>query len=490
MKLRVSIGIKAKFVLAAALILAISSITWGGWAWQNEKRLLFECLVSSARSMATSLRTPIINALVYEEMGVIEEGGLLDNFVEEIVANKAFPTVYAFVTDDRGKVLAHNRYMEYGLFYNDRVTREALQGSDFISRIVYDAEKKVRVLDVGMPLRIHGKSWGSLRIGISMQQLEHELYVTGIKVVSFSTLFFLAGTLLFYFVGQTITGPIENLAGAMSGLNPQTLAVDLPKAREDEIGLLQKSFSTMIERIRENESERQQFFATLVQSEKLATIGKLVAGVAHEVNNPLHAITTSIYYLEKEPSASVAAQTDLLKQGLARIQNIVQQLSDFSRASNLAIEPVLSDAFFKEAATFGTMALKKRPVLFSAQDGCIPPVTVRLDKAKMHQVVLNLLMNAADACTANDRITLSTAADDSLYTITVADSGAGIPHENLGHIFEIFFSTKKAGKGTGMGLAICKNIVDMHNGEIDVASRPGETVFTIRIPLDDEACAS
>lgn len=482
MKGRFSPGIKGKFVLTAALIVAISSIVWGSWAWRNEKRLLHDRLVSNARSMATSLRTPIINALVYEEMGVIAEGGLLDNFVEEIVANRDFPTLYAFVTDDKGKVLAHNRYMDYGLTYGDDLTREALQGDSFISRIVVAPASREHILDVAMPLRIYGKSWGTLRIGFSMKPLEQELYLLGVKVVSFSVLFFLAGTILFYFVGQTITRPIQKLAAAMAELDPQTLTVDLPEPRNDEIGLLQDSFSAMLERLRESESERQQFFSTLIQSEKLATIGKLVAGVAHEVNNPLTAISSSIYYLEKEPSASVATQTDLLKQGLARIQTIVQQLSDFSRASNLYIEPVQSDLFFQEAASFGTMALKKRPIIFRTNDACIPPVIVELDKAKMHQVVLNLLMNAADASGPQGEVSLSTAVDDSNYTITVTDNGEGIPEELQGHIFEIFFSTKAAGKGTGMGLAICKNIVAMHNGTISVTSKPGETVFTVRIP--------
>ncbi len=486
MRLRYLAGIKGKFVLAAALIVAISSIIWGTWAWRNEKRLLYDRLVSNARSMAISLRTPIINALVYEEMGVIAEGGLLDNFVEEIVANKDFPTLYAFVTDDKGKVLAHNRYMEYGLIYTDDLTRQALFGDSFISRTVIDAASQEHVLDIAMPLRIYGKSWGSLRVGFSMKPLERELYLMGVKVVSFTAIFFLAGTVLFYFVGQTITRPIQNLAEAMSELDPQTLTVDLPEARNDEIGQLQESFSGMLDRLRASESERQQVFSTLVQSEKLATIGKLVAGVAHEVNNPLNAISSSIYYLEKEPSESVGKQTALLKQGLARIQKIVQQLSDFSRASNLIMEAVPSDLFFQEAATFGAMALKKRTVFFKSFDNCIPPATVRMDKAKMHQVVLNLLMNAADACGTKGVVRISASADDTDYVITVTDNGEGIPEEIQGHIFEIFFSTKKAGKGTGMGLAICKNIVDMHNGTISVASRTGETIFTIRIPLENE----
>lgn len=486
MKMHFFLGIKGKFVLAAALIVAISSIVWGSWAWRNEKRLLYDRLMSNARSMATSLQTPIINALVYEEMGVIAEGGLLDNFVEEIVANKDFPTLYAFVTDDKGKVLAHNSYMEYGLVYSDDLTREALLGDSFIARIVLNTETHEHILDSAMPLRIFGKSWGTLRVGFSTKPLERELNLMGFKVVSFSILFFLVGTSLFYFVGQTISRPIQNLAGAISELNPQTLTVDLPEARNDEIGLLQESFSAMLARLRESENERQQFFSTLIQSEKLATIGKLVAGVAHEVNNPLTAISSSIYYLEKEPSESVATQTVLLKQGLARIQKIVQQLSDFSRVSNMTIESVPSDLFFQEATTFGIMALKKRPVFFKSYDSCSPPVIVRMDKAKMHQVVLNLLMNAADACGTKGMIRISASANDTDYLINVTDNGEGIPEEIQSHIFEIFFTTKPPGKGTGMGLAICKSIIDMHNGSISVASKPGETLFTIRIPLDNE----
>ena len=486
MKMRFFLGIKGKFVLTAALIVAVSSILWGSWAWRNEKRLLYDRLVSNARSMATSLRTPIINALVYEEMGVIAEGGLLDNFVEEIVANKEFPTLYAFVTDDKGKVLAHNRYLEYGLVYTDDLTREALRGDSFISRVVQDGATSEHILDIAMPLRIFGKSWGTLRVGFSMKPLEHELYLMGFKVVSFSILFFLIGTFLFYFVGQTISRPIQDLAGAMSAIDPQTLEVDLPEARNDEIGQLQKSFSAMLVRLRESENERRQVFSSLIQSEKLATIGKLVAGVAHEVNNPLNAISSSIYFLEKETSEAVGTQTALLKQGLARIHKIVQQLSDFSRASNLTIEQVQSDLFFQEAATFGSMALKKRPVLFKAHDACIPTVTVRMDKAKLHQVILNLLMNAADACGGKGVVSFLASVDDTQYVISVTDSGEGIPEEIQEQIFDIFFTTKAAGKGTGMGLAICKSIIDMHNGTVGVASRVGETVFTIRIPLENE----
>lgn len=490
MKMRFFLGIKGKFVLTAALIVAISSIIWGTWAWRNEKRLLYDRLVSNARSMATSLRTPIINALVYEEMGVIEEGGLLDNFVEEIVSNSDFPTKYAFVTDDKGKVLAHNRYMEYGLTYTDDLTREALQGYSFLSRIVLDASTQEHILDIAVPLRIHGKSWGSLRIGISMKPLERELYLMGFKVISFSALFFLAGTMLFYFVGQTITRPIQKLAGAMSEINSKTLTVDLPEPRNDEIGVLQKNFREMLDRLHISEGERERMVAQLIQSEKMASIGKIVAGVAHEVNNPLATIGTCIYNLEQE-NTGPSRNLEIIKQGAERIRKIVSQLNDFSRAGSLDLQTVDSNRFFSESAEFARIALSKHNVRFVTQDDCHLSCPLSLDKGKIQQVILNLLINASDASQPWDNVYFSAYCKDSFYHIEVKDTGCGIQEADMGRIFDIFYTTKHAGKGTGIGLAICKSIVEMHGGLIKVTSSADETVFTVIIPQNaKEVCSA
>ncbi|MDD5284836.1 MAG: ATP-binding protein [Desulfuromonadaceae bacterium] len=483
-------GIKGKFVLTAALIVAISSIIWGSWAWRNENRLLYDRLVSNARSMATSLRTPIINALVYEEMGVIEEGGLLDNFVEEIVANKDFPALYAFVTDDKGKVLAHNHYMEYGHTITDDLTREALMGDSFISRMVLDAVTHENILDVAMPLSIYGKSWGTLRIGISMKPLERELYMMGFKVVSFSALFFLAGTLLFYFVGQTITRPIQNLAGAMSEINPQTLTIELPEPRNDEIGVLQESFREMLERLRRSEGERERMVVQLIQSEKMASIGKIVAGVAHEVNNPLATIGTCIYNLEQENGAP-NRNLDIIKQGAERIRRIVSQLNDFSRAGSLDLQQIDSSRFFTESAEFAKIALSKHSVRLVTEDDCHLSCPLSLDKGKMQQVILNLLINASDASQSGDVVLFKAYCKDSFYHIEVRDNGCGIQATELDRIFDIFYTTKQAGKGTGIGLAVCKSIVEMHGGSIGVTSSSGETVFTVVIPQNTpEVCSA
>jgi signal transduction histidine kinase len=482
MKRGVTVSIKTQFVLLAVLLVAVSSALWGWWSWKNERQLLFASLENEGRQMVTSLASPIINALLYEEMGVIEEGGLLDNFIEEIMNSTGFPVVHAFVTDNRGKILAHNNYSEYGKTYHDPLTNSALTEGRYASRLTAATTEGASLLDMAMPLRIHGKSWGALRVGISTARLQEKLTATALRIVLVSLAFFLFGALLSWLIGRGMARPLQRLTDLMSAVSTDNLDIQLPPRRPDEIGVLQESFQAMLERLRRSEEERKMVVAQLIQSEKLASIGKIVAGVAHEVNNPLAAIATCVHNLEQSSAAS-NRNLEFIRQGAERIERIVRQLSDFSRAGSLELQPLSSDTFFKESAEFARMALRRHDVRLVAADGCTPPSQLCLDKGKIQQVMLNLLVNAADASPPQGDIQLSAACGNGWYSIEVRDSGCGIPPEAHASIFDIFYTTKKAGEGTGLGLAICKTIVEMHGGTIAFVSRPGDTIFTVSIPL-------
>lgn len=483
------VSIKSQFVFLALLLVAISSALWGWWTWKNERRLLFESLEAEGKQMVTSLASPIINALLYEEMGVIEEGGLLDNFIEEIMNNTGFPVVHAFVTDQNGKVLAHNRYSEYGKIYRDSLTRSALTEGKFVNILLPGTHDTPQILDMAMPLRIYGKSWGALRVGISTAILQKELAALARRIVQVSLGFFLFGALLSYLIGLNMARPIQRLTALMSAVSTENLAVELSPRRPDEIGVLQESFREMLERLRKSEAERERVVSQLIQSEKLASIGKIVAGVAHEVNNPLATISTCIHNIEQDPGADHKRNLEIIRQGGERIERIVRQLSDFSRAASLELQALASDRFFSESAEFGRMALKKHNVRLSAKDLCQPPSELCLDKGKIQQVILNLLINAADASPSLGVIELSAFCSGGHYCIEVKDHGTGIPDSLKGSVFDIFYTTKSAGEGTGVGLAICKSIVEMHGGLIEINSREGETIFTVRIPLlPEDAC--
>ena len=475
------VSIKSQFLLLTVFLVALSSALWGLWAWENERQLLYESMEAEGKQMVTSLSSPIINALLYEEMGVIGEGGLLDNFVEEIMTNTGLPVVYAYVADQYCKVLTHNNYSEYGKTYSDPLTRAAIAERRYLSVLIPGKASQPPILDLAMPLHIHGKVWGTLRVGVSTARLEAKLRSLALNIIAAALIFFVFGALIAYLIGRNMARPLQRLSAAMSAITTENLAVELPPRRLDEIGRLQDSFREMLERLRRSESERERAVAQLVQSEKLASIGKIVAGVAHEVNNPLFTINTCIHNLEQD-NAAPNRNLDFIKQGTERIERIVRQLSDFSRTGSLEVRPQESDRFFLESAEFARMALKKYQVRLQAEDLCQPPALLNLDKGKMQQVILNLLINAADASSDRGEVSLTAAYENNSYTISVRDQGCGIPDELREQVFDIFCTTKPAGAGTGIGLAICKSIVEMHGGELSFRSRPGDTVFTVSIP--------
>jgi two-component system NtrC family sensor kinase len=484
------VSIKLKFMMIAMLLVTISSAMWGWWAWQDERDLLYHNLKSEGEQLVTSLASPIINALLYEEMGVIEEGGLLDNFIEEIINNPSLSITSAFVTDHNGKVLAHNRYGEYGKVYTGPLITAALNRSECISQLEESEGLSSQVLEIAMPLRIHGKRWGVLQVVISTVKLHKDLHSLALRIILTSLSFFVLGTFASYLIGRSMALPLQKLSALMSSVTNENLVAELPPDRSDEIGQLQNNFSQMLERLRSSEEERQRMVAQLIQSEKMASIGKIVAGVAHEVNNPLATIGTCIYNLEQE-NISPNRNLEIIKQGAERIRRIVSQLNDFSRAGSIDLQPIASNRFFSESAEFAKIALSKYAVRLVAQDECNTPCPLCLDKGKMQQVILNLLINASDASQPGAVVGFKAYCKDFFYHIEVTDNGCGINEEDLNRIFDIFYTTKKAGKGTGIGLAICKSIVEMHGGDIRVVSHSGETVFSVVIPQNNpEVCSA
>jgi len=475
-------SIKLKFILTAAVIVAATCITLGTWVWLEEKKHLYKELEGEGKLLLSSLKGPIINAILYEEIGVVEDVGLLDNFVEEIVGNKQLPIIYAFIADNGGKVLAHSDYRQFGALSNDPLTLTSLADGAYGKRIVRADHGPF--LDMAMPLRVSEKGWGVLRIAISLIPLEDHLASMKMRVLLFSGIFFFLGTGAFYIVGLKMSRPLQNLARAMTQVNHDFLdAAPIPRVRNDEIGQLQESFLEMLQRLKQSERERQLALNQMIQNEKLATIGKLVAGVAHEVNNPLAAISTCIFNIEKKLPPEFDKNIGTLKGGMSRIETIVRQLVDFSRVSELDLQPVQTEAFFREASEFAQMAIKRRHnITFINTDTC-PPTTIVVDKPKLHQVILNLIINAADASPDGGTIEYLTYCSDGFYCSAIRDYGTGIDPGDHDKIFELFYTTKGAGEGSGIGLAVCKSIVELHTGEILFKSNNGETTFIVKIPL-------
>lgn len=308
----------------------------------------------------------------------------------------------------------------------------------------------------------------------------------------------------------------------------------LQRALERERLRRQKAEALLEERSRElfeaSESLRQALAdlqrnqRQLVQQEKLASLGVLSAGVAHEINNPIGFVSSNVNtlsdYLRTYQEGFELARTlltgesgrsdssptpdrswldwerqidlefllgdtnDLLREtleGLERVKTIVSGLKNFARADDNRQEPVDINESVRTALTMARNQLKYQcEVVEELRE--VPPVLG--NASRLSQVVLNLLVNAAQAASENCWIRISTDSDGRDVTITVEDNGCGIAPENLDRVFTPFFTTKPVGVGTGLGLSISHGIIADHGGSIDVNSEPGVgTCFTIRLPV-------
>jgi len=236
-------------------------------------------------------------------------------------------------------------------------------------------------------------------------------------------------------------------------------------------------------------TERANLEQKLVQADKLSSIGLLAAGVAHEVNTPLAVISTYAQMLTKQmggdgPNARIL---DKIAKQTFRASEIVNSLLNFSRTSKTDMEDLDLVRLIRETLQLIEPQLQKARVAVDLRGGeNLPPV--RGNAGKIQQVFLNLFLNARDAMEEGGRLTVEAASDGERARIEVRDTGRGIPPEDLARIYDPFFTTKGAKKGTGLGLAVTYGIVREHGGTIDVTSQVGQgTSFRLDLPLVQKA---
>lgn len=284
-------------------------------------------------------------------------------------------------------------------------------------------------------------------------------------------------------VSRWVGEPVAELVAATRRVAGGELQVELAPRGDDELGTLARSFNDMTRRLSE---ARLQLF----QSDKLASLGRLAAGVAHEINNPLTGVLTYASYLAKRTSDRPEVQRDLevIVRETVRSREIVKSLLDFARQSVPKKEPADLNAVVRRAASVvdNQARLAKAELSFSF-DPALPPAVV--DPNQMQQVFINLLVNAMDSLgAAGGAVSVSTGVEAGpqgrRIRVAVKDTGCGIPPEARRRIFEPFYSTKGQ-KGTGLGLSVIWGIVENHGGTITVDSEPGKgSTFTVWVPAE------
>ena len=235
------------------------------------------------------------------------------------------------------------------------------------------------------------------------------------------------------------------------------------------------------------EKRLQETHLQLVSSEKMASLGKLAAGIAHEINNPLGGILIYSSLMMEDLPEEDPRRGDLARivQETGRCKEIVKSLLEFARQTEPKMEPTDINRAINDGLFFlVNQALFHNIQIVKKLDSFLP--FVRGNASQLKQVFMNIIVNAAEAIHGNGTLTITTspAPDRKTVYVEFTDTGEGIPEENFNRIFDPFFTTKEVGKGTGLGLATSYGIVEDHGGKISVKSKVGEgTTFTIELPI-------
>lgn len=236
----------------------------------------------------------------------------------------------------------------------------------------------------------------------------------------------------------------------------------------------------------EDVTESHNLEAGLAHSERLASIGRLAAGVAHEIGNPVTGIASLAQNMRAETNESGVKKTAaLIDDQIKRISEIVQTLVDFSRRGSAEGEEEVFDLCEAINDAMRLVKLSHQGRQVECENHCAEGLMVRGDRQRISQVFVNVLSNACDASHAGDRIDIRQSREGGQVMVKVVDQGEGVPDQLLEHIFEPFVTSKQVGKGTGLGLALAYNTISDHGGTIDVQSQVGQgTEVIIRLPLE------
>uniref|UniRef100_A0A7C6AF90 histidine kinase n=1 Tax=candidate division WOR-3 bacterium TaxID=2052148 RepID=A0A7C6AF90_UNCW3 len=302
---------------------------------------------------------------------------------------------------------------------------------------------------------------------------------------------------------KRITRPINELYQLTERVSKGDLSARAKIISDDEIGELIKSFNQMVEslqiategyvnltktleqKVQEKTNELEKAMEQLVQSEKLSALGRLAAGIAHEINNPLTAILINSHLIKEKAKGDtkLSEKLDMIIDETQRCAKIVSGLLEFSRQTPPEMKLIsINEIINKTLILFETVFLANNVKVEISLDKNLPQIMA--DESKIKQVLTNILLNAIDAMPNGGTLKIHSqlSPDNKFVEIEIEDSGVGIPKENLDRIFDPFFTTKKS-KGTGLGLSISYGIIQQHNGSIEVNSEVNKgTKVKIKLP--------
>ena len=479
-----SVGLRTEILVTLTLLLGAALLFGGVMMLHLMEKNLLEERVGQLRSLSKVLATTVADDVAGREETLFKEKlGLLEHLPENIHCNgwwlydRNLDVVGAYAREGVQPFSSTKLQMV-------KLTNEMQQKVTY-SPILNFFDNSTPAYHLALPVGSQGHFNGLLEVNYSFSDIRTKtlglLQVLVLYIFLYGFVLVLTG---YYLIHKNIIRPAKNLLDATQAVSKGNLEKRLPVAGPVEIAQLATAYNQMVDALRESRKETAAHISSLeetnqklkqtsdqlIRSEKMASVGQLSAGLAHELGNPLAAL---IGYLEILKGAIDAAETrDIVERSLVeatRIDFLVRELLDFSRPDeggeldelDLVVELNATIQLLQNQGTFADIDIVNH-LPMSLPD-------IKMNRNKLQQVFVNILLNAAHACRPKGTITLTGGAADTVW-VAIEDNGAGIAPSDLNKIFNPFFTTKPPGEGTGLGLAMCQRIVEETGGRIDVKS--------------------
>jgi signal transduction histidine kinase len=487
-----ALSIKQKQVLGVTSIVVLVVLVLSGMQLTTLTRTLLQQSRDRAELIALSIAHSVSELSVTEDS--VYQELRRDPGVQTALETALYSddVVYAAILDRQGMVIAHSDRSRIGerLPGGDDLGVLAEAGALAQLRAVYQTE---RMLEWRQPLLLGDQPFAEIRVALSTL-LARETLNSSLEPASLAALAALGGAILVaVLLAQIVVRPIHVIRSGLSRLGSGDLGATLD-LKGDEFKELGDVFASVTNQLKAAIPDSRKRAQLLELSRRVTALGRLTAGVAHEVKNPLNAMTIHLELLKQKLAAGASSDAtgphvDIISREIRRLDDVVQGFLKFARPEELTIKPIPPGELIEEVLkTLAVEANVTGVVLDSHLAPDVPPIDA--DPGIFRQALLNLAKNAVQAMPEGGTLTMAAAPTrDGRVEIRVSDTGVGIAPEHLARIFDLYFTTKQT--GTGIGLSLVYRTVQLHNGDIDVESTPGVgTTFVIKMPRANAAASA
>lgn len=448
----------------------------------TSRAILIQNEVKYVKAITRTFSVVVLDIIIAGQNSPDDDNFFLENYILDFM-NKDSSIRYISILDADNNLLATS---DFTLFSREQADQSPSAAEPMITFL--PEGKGPEVINCVYPMQTGNKRWGTLIMGFDAAPLQREIRTLFIMLAGVAIILVVALLFMLYMMISGLTKSLTELSEAVGKIDFESEEIIPLEDSGDEVGILVQAFHQLQYRLQASKKDFVEVQKQVHHAEKLASVGRLASGIAHEINNPLNGIKNCIHTIIKEPenAEQATAYLQLVNEGLDHIETIVRKLLGFARKTTGPQEPTDVGGEIQKILTLLDYKFTKKSI--SVINDISPDLPfISGHPPYIQEVFMNLIINSVDAVEHGGEIRLESRVGGDRLAILVHDNGSGIDAEHLATIFDPFFTTKQLEMGTGLGLSVALGIVESYGGSIICESKINEgTTFTVTFPIRTE----